>query len=190
MAFFYFWKMEQDKKEFELMVSEGKRAWYELMLAAIFYSVTVYLILLTIYHLISKNSFGLFIIDLYKIVGTGVYSFGMGIMFSVTKTIFIDIDENKLISRYVVGKIKYDVKSKVPHLEYISVFNKNYDAPIDNAEFEVNLWYNKNHHYKMFSFSKKNDAFEFAKTVSNKLNIDLLDATEKGNFKWVDKNKI
>ena len=182
--------MEQENKDFELMVSEGKRAWYELMLAAVFYSITIFLLLATIYHLITNYSFGLLIFDLYKIIGTGVYCFGMGIMFSVTKTIFIDVDENKLISRYIVGKIKYDVKSKVPHLEYIAVFNKNYNASTDYAEYEVNLWYNKNHHYKMFSFEKENDAFEFAKAVSTKLNIDLLDATQKGNFKWIDKTKI
>ncbi|GAA4080330.1 hypothetical protein GCM10022389_28060 [Flavobacterium cheonanense] len=34
-----------------------------------------------------------------------------------------------------------------------------------------------------------NEAMSFGLLFSNKLNIDLLDATEKGNFKWIDKTK-
>ncbi len=31
---------------------------------------------------------------------------------------------------------------------------------------------------------------DFGLLISNKLNIDVLDATEKGNFKWIDKTEL
>jgi hypothetical protein len=42
----------------------------------------------------------------------------------------------------------------------------------------------------MYDFEKKELAMKFGEMLSTKLNIDLLDATEKGNFKWVDKSTI
>lgn len=111
-----------------------------------------------------------------------VFLFGLGVTFSITKTIFIDVDKNKLISRYFIGPFYKDIFSEIPKLEYISVFFQS-----SHEEYEVNLWYNKNKHYKMYVFDNKNSAFEFANHAVKKLNLDLLDATEKGNFKWIEK---
>lgn len=81
--------------------------------------------------------------------------------------------------------IKVNYFSKIPILEYVSVF-KNSQKEI----FEVNLWYKGNKHYNVFNFEEFQSAFDFALLYSNKLNIDLLDATEKGNSKWIDKTKL
>jgi hypothetical protein len=107
-----------------------------------------------------------------------------GIAFSITKTVLIDIDKDKLISRYTVGPFSRDVLTVVPELEYVAVFLNSKD------QYEVNLWYTGNKHYKMYFFEEKESAFTFATAISNKLNIDLLDATEKGNNKWVEKETI
>lgn len=45
-------------------------------------------------------------------------------------------------------------------------------------------------HYKMYDFDNKEAAYQFALDISNKLNIDLLDATEKGNFVWIEKENL
>ena len=42
----------------------------------------------------------------------------------------------------------------------------------------------------MFSFESKEAAYQFCLNISNKLNIDILDATEKGNFKWIEKDNL
>lgn len=42
----------------------------------------------------------------------------------------------------------------------------------------------------MYSFENKEAAYQFALDISNKLNIDLLDATEKGNFQWIEKQDL
>lgn len=103
-----------------------------------------------------------------------------GISFSVTKTILIDTNNDILISRFCVGPFYKDVKSDVPQLEYVSVF-------LDGKErYQVNLWYIGNKHYQMYFFEDKKAAMKFGQEVAQKLSIDLLDATEKGNSIWID----
>lgn len=96
----------------------------------------------------------------------------------------IDIDKNKLISIYSVGPFSKKIPSVVPELEYVSVFLNSKDI------YEVNLWYKGNKHYTMYAFGEKQPAMKFGEQVSAKLDIDLLDATEKGNSKWIDKTAL
>ena len=173
-----------EKNEFELIVSEGKRPLLMRILAAIFFTYMLYLI------------YGLCIIFYYRgfceytshilpgFVQSIAYCLSGGIFFCVTKTVLIDIDKDILISRFCVGPFSHDVTSKVPQLEYVSVF-------LDSREnYEVNLWYVGNKHYNMYNFEEKEPAMKFAELTAIKLNIDLLDATEKGNSQWIDKAKI
>jgi hypothetical protein len=92
----------------------------------------------------------------------------------------IDTSNEKLISRYIIGPFSFDVNSKIPKLEYVSVFLDS------SANFQTNLWYLGNKHYKMYDFELKEDALLFAKITASRLEIALLDATEKGNSKWIE----
>jgi hypothetical protein len=170
-----------EKKESEVCVFEGKRSWYELVLAAVFYSISVYLLLAIFYYTFVDSSFFLFLKSLFLTLGVGLYCFGMGLRFSTTKNMIIDTDVNTIISRYVVGPFSYDVKAKAAEFEYVSFFKDKYDC------FGTNLWYKGNRHYEMYGFENKESAYQFSLDIATKLNIDLLDATEKGNFKWLDK---
>ena len=38
----------------------------------------------------------------------------------------------------------------------------------------------------MYVFEKFDEALELGKQLSNRLNIDLLNATKKGDFKWIE----
>jgi len=169
----------QDKT---LKIYSGKRAWYELVLAAIFFSITIFTFLLFLYQLLFKTSSFIFVIGLYKFFIYGLPSLASGITFSATKD--IEIEDNTIVTRYLVGKFSKKIVSKVSEFEYVSVFNNGNDV------FQTLLWYTGNKHYEMFCFDDKKSAFDFALIVSNKLNIDLLDATNKGDFQWVDKIKL
>ena len=68
----------------------------------------------------------------------------------------------------------------MPELEYVSVFNN-----MGAEQFEVNLWYEGNHHFNIMAFDESQPAFDYGKQFSEKLNLKLLDATEKGNSKWI-----
>ena len=52
-------------------------------------------------------------------------------------------------------------------------------------QFEVNLWYEGNHHFNIMDFDNAQQAIDYGKLFSEKLNLKLLDATEKGNSKWI-----
>ena len=56
--------------------------------------------------------------------------------------------------------------------------------------FETNLWCEGNKYFQMFIFENSKEAFNFGKIVAEKLNIDLLDATEYGNNQWVERDEI
>lgn len=174
----------ESKNEFEVSVFAGKRSWYELVLASVFLGVFVYLLLYTLYDVFIEASLGLFIRNFYLTIAIGGFCLIKGLIFSMTKNLFIDIDTNTIISRYVVGPFSYDVKSKVTEFEYVSFFKDKFDC------YGTNLWYVKNRHYKMYSFEDKESAYKFALEIANKLNIDLLDATEKGNSKWIEKSSL
>lgn len=157
---------------------------HEVVLASIFYGISIYLLLLTIYNLCFDQSVPLFIYSLNKTMSTGLVCFAFGLQFSVIKNLLIDTDTNQIVSRYVVGPFSKDIITKYKEFEYVSVFLDEKDL------YQTNLWYKGNKHYKMYFFEEKESAFKFATAISNKLNIDLLDATEKGNNKWVEKETI
>lgn len=176
--FIYFWLME--KNEYELVVSQGKRPIWQRVLAAFFFTVIVYLlfdaILLLYYYGFNGSTFS----QMPKYIKLMTYSLAGGVTFSTTKTVLIDVDKDRLVSRFCIGPFSRDVHSTVPELDYISVF-------LDGkGEYQVNLWYVGNKHYNMFTFEQKPPAMEFATLAANKLKIDLLDATEKGNSKWTE----
>ncbi len=170
--------------EYELIVSQGKLPWWKIIIASLFFSSMIYwfyVIFITFYKYEVDDINPKYIAYLIKYA---TLSLAGGISFSITKNILIDIDKNKLISVYMVGPFSRKVTTVVPELEYVSVFFN------DKEQYEVNLWYSKNKHYKMYMFEDSQTAFEFAAQVIKKLNIDLLDATKKGNSKWIDKSQL
>lgn len=165
-------------------IHSGNRPWYELLLASIFYAVTIYTIINLIY-----NSF--FITDseyypikyLFDFLIYGVPSLAFGLRYSMVKDVYIDLNQNTILSIYIVGPFSKKTNTLVQNFEYVSVFKN------DNDIYETNLWHQGNKHYKMYDFYAKKDAFTFGLLISDKLKIDLLDATNRGNNQWVDKSK-
>ncbi|NHM06590.1 hypothetical protein G4D82_05105 [Flavobacterium sp. CYK-4] len=167
------------ENEFELIVSQGKRPFWQRLMAAICFTGVLYL-LFNIVLLFYRYGFSL----APKAAGASfeliAYFLVTGIGFSMTKTILIDTDKDKLISRFCIGPFSRDVLSQVPELDYVLVFldGKGY--------YQTNLWYKGNKHYRMYAFDEKKPAMDFAAQVSERLKLDMLDATEKGNSKWIE----
>jgi hypothetical protein len=168
-------------KDFEVSVFEGKRSWYDLLLASVFFSIFIYLLILLFYNTYFELSLIVFLKRLAPTIGLGGFCFIKGLQFSATKNMLIDLDTNTIVSRYIVGPFTYDSKTKAAEFEYVSFFKNKDDS------FGTNLWYKVNRHFKMYSFEKEEAARNFSVEIAKKLNIDLLDATEKGNSKWIDK---
>ena len=167
----------------EIVVSEGKRPFWQTIMAALLYTLSVGLLLYFI-------SF-LFVVDynntkqlngVVSFLKLSVFAFVGALQFSVVKTLYINLQKEKLKTEFAVGIFKYSYFSNIPVLEYVSVF-KNPNKEV----FEVNLWYKGNKHFNVSNFDEFEPDFQFGLHFSNRLNIDLLDATEKGNSKWIEK---
>lgn len=174
-------KIPMTNKSSEILISEGKKHFIESALAAIFFAAFFYTVFLTLYYCIFEPRFADIIINLYNIFGLGLISLSLGLRFATVKTILIDTSLERLISRYHIGPFSIDRLSSIPQLEYVAVF-------LNAKELhEVNLWYKGDRHYKMYVFEDKYHAFRFAEMVTQKLQLDLLDATQKGNSKWIER---
>jgi len=81
--------------------------------------------------------------------------------------------------------------------KYISVFNttENVTLRIVTAEttnsqpiIHLNLFLEHNSKITIYKTADAKEAFDIASHIADALNIDFLDATKKGNFRWVDKD--
>ncbi len=160
-------------------VYSGQRAWYELALAAVFFMAFLYPLLLTLYHLILLDIKDA-LLNFFDVLCHGIPGLAGGLAFATTKAIRLDTVKKTIISYYCVGPFTQKIQTKTMTFEYISIYLNT------SGNFETNLWCEGNKHYQMYEFYEKEDAFKFAEMLSAKLKIDLLDATEKGNSRWVD----
>ncbi len=95
------------------------------------------------------------------------------------KSVTFDFKNDNIISTYFIGPFSHKKTAKIPELEYVAVFKNGKNL------YEVNLWYKGNRHYKLDTFQTAENAFEFATSISSKLNLNILDATERGNSNWI-----
>lgn len=158
-------------------ISIEKRPLWSVIVGAVLYTSAIYVFYL-VFHYWSIR----WIAVGNELLFLGLLLFNAGTMFSTIRTVLFD-SENKLIKvEYSVGAIKY-YSYQITDLKYISVF-----LNPSSKQFEINLWYKKNKHIKLSLFKDIKFAYDCGLKFSNLLNIDLLDATQKGNFKWVDKS--
>ena len=168
--------MEFNKKE--ILVSEEIKPLWKLIIASLFYVFTAYFFCLTIhYWSIRWISYGLECLQFSLLLLSGA------LFFSLRRLIYLNTEKKLLKVEYRVGNIKFNF-TEITDLNYISVFNNK-----QTENVEVNLWYKKNKHLNITNFDDLNLALECGRKFSEKLNLDLLDATIKGNSKWV-KNQI
>ena len=103
--------MKSNREDFELVVEQGRRPFWMLLVAALMFTYVFYAIYEIGYFLYLygfKLEVGVVAAKCLKGV---VYCLAGGISYSVRKTVLIDVDKNILISRYNVGVFSRDVKS-------------------------------------------------------------------------------
>ena len=85
------------------------------------------------------------------------------------------------------------------NLEYISVFNTTEDITVRVLTAEttnsfpiivLNIFYERNKKITIYKTENIKDAFDVASHIADALAIDLLDATVKNDYKWVDKDAL
>ena len=167
-----------------IIISESERPLWQIPIAALFFSIAAFILLFALYN-ISFNEKGL-ILFLHRLEPC-IYFVSVGIAFTFTKSIHIDVKNSKFRPTINLGPIKLGRWQKIENYEYVSVFAQ----PLQDGGyiFEVNLWYDRNKHFELYEENDYKEAFIIGYELSEELNIDLLDATERNNYKWIDKDE-
>lgn len=169
-----------------IVVSETNRPFWKLIVAALLFTGAIFIIIMECYsfqwsldyvrHFVKSS---LFIITVLIATAVGL---------ATHKRVYIDLSQSRFKPTIEIGNFKYGKWKTIHNYEYISVF---YDASKSPSEqFEVNLWYDSNQHFELYSRNNFEDALEVGFALSEELNIDLLDATIPHNFKWIDKEEL
>lgn len=150
------------------------------IIAALFYTIAIGLII----HFFITIDFSLERKHLYAhfdyIQFIFIFTF-FAIYFSYTINCHFNFEKKLFKREYTVGIFRYGKWKPLPKFNYVSLF------AIDHNVFQVNLWNNKNKHWELYEEFNYDDAFKIAFELSELLNIDLLDATIRNDFKWIDK---
>lgn len=170
--------MDLDKNE--ILLSKSKRPFWHLIIAGLFYITSLGLAIYAFYLVYTYPEDTSIEKDLGGNLTISLFAFAAGLGFSVVKTRHLNIEKEKLKTEFSQGIFKFKYHSSMPKLKYVSVFNN-----IGAEQFEVNLWYEGNRHFNVMNFDEAQPAFNYGRLFSEQLNLKLLDATEKGNSKWI-----
>lgn len=167
-----------------IIVSEKNKPLWQLLLASGCFTIALGLFIIIIYNSnwSVKGARGI----IHSLEGVGSFIIA-GIGFSVRKKVYIDLENSKFRPTFEVGPIKYGKWETINNYEYVSVFKQH----LSNGEtiFEVNIWYNTNKHLELYTNKSPLEALKMGFKLSEELDVDLLDATDPHNKKWIDKEK-
>lgn len=172
-------------EENDIIISGNKKPFWRFILAAFCFTVVIGILL-------SLILFKYFKINSLKGIGAMtnviIYLIGVGILLSSQKRIYINLKQSRFRPTIEVGPIKVGKWKTIKNYEYVSVFLQ----PLGDGAytFEVNLWYDGNKHFELYSENSFESAIEVGYNLSEELNIDLLDATIANEFKWIDKEAL
>lgn len=173
-----------------IIISEGKRPFWQTCFAAFFFAATVVLAIMSVLSMFSLN-----IVPTLNFISSldfAMSTFALGLRSSVVNNICFDLKHSKYKKEFAVGPIKVGKWKYLPNIDYISIFKQ----PLrrrDEGEsagyiYNVNVWYNTSKHFTIYSNEEPEPAFEMARYIALKLHIDVLDATVPNDFKWIDIN--
>jgi len=143
-------------------------------------------------------AFILFILGFYLLVNKETISF-LPLVFSLmlveTRGTEIDVFNKKYRNLYSVLGLNIGTWKELPNIDYVSVFKNTIktkvwvssaSSVINEEIITLNLFYDRNKKIKAFETYNQDEAFEIAKKMASALEIDILDATKRGNSKWLD----
>lgn len=168
-----------------IVIDEKVKPFWQTIIAALAFTLALAVIVFSIFYLKwdEKNS-----VNSGKTFSVSIYLIGLGVGLSLHKRIYIDLKKSRFKSTNEVGPIKIGSWVTINNYEYVSIFTQ----PLSDGgfSFKVNLWYDKNKHFTLYEKNDFESALEVAYFLSEKLNIDLLDATIPNDFKWIDKETL
>lgn len=176
-----------------IIISEGSRPFGQTLLAAIFYTVTIavvlYMIIIPCLALTEAS-----VMVSINIIPFAILTFGFALRFSVINNIYFDIEKRLYKKEYAVGPVKVGKWEHLPNIEYISVFKQGWSKDRDGDgmtdatgyRYDVNVWHNTSKHFTIYSSNEPQPCLEMARVIALRLDTDLLDATVPNDKKWIE----
>ena len=119
-----------------------------------------------------------------KFITTTMFFLFCAIGLSFIKKVFVDTNKNVRI-RFTLFNIKIVGDFIFKEIKYISVFSDK-----SNKDFTVFFWLSETNKKNIVTLFNKEEALNFAILIAESINVKVLDATEKSNFKWIDKTEL
>jgi hypothetical protein len=132
-------------------------------------------------------------------IASGLISLIVPLLLLKTEGSEIDLQSKTYRKTYSILGFKIGKWQPLPKTEYISVFLTSEDVTIRVVTAEttnsrdvilLNIFHNRNQKFTAYSTTNLKDAFNVACHIADALSIDLLDATVKNDYKWVDKDAL
>jgi hypothetical protein len=170
-GFFYNIKL----KDKNVIISEGHRPFWQIILATLFYTLAILLLAIFFFgYEAFLNRTGNAKGD-FSLLYIGFMCISQGILFSVVKNIHFDLGLKKVKEEHQVGPIKIGKWKNLPEIKYVSIFRQ---PKADGAYiFEVNLWYKRNKHFNIYQNTHLETVVLMGRSIAQTLNVDLWDAT-------------
>ncbi|WPO79916.1 hypothetical protein [Flavobacterium sp. KACC 22761] len=170
-----------EKQKFDQLVYVSKRPFWHFLIALPLYYFAISMLFKTLdLFYLGK------IMDALKFVLATFFMFVCAGGLTFTKRVYADAEKKTVSFNFTLFKIPLCKNSVFENVQYISVY-KNYA----DRDFEIYLWLSETKKKSISVHLDLNSALSYALKIANGLQVDLLDATEKGNFKWIEKkNKI
>lgn len=181
-GFFYYCTM--DFKKTNIIISEGQRPFWQVALAALFFTVTLAQLGYGLWEVFLGDGFW----GAMGFLDTIILTVVLGLKFSMVTSIHFDIAKKRYKKQYTVGPIKYGKWEYLPNIEYISVFGQGLsDSDGDRVDvvYDVNVWHDTSKHFTIYSSEELEPSYEMAKYIALKLEVDLLDASVPHDKKWL-----
>ncbi|ARV06812.1 hypothetical protein BTO04_08995 [Polaribacter sp. SA4-10] len=141
-----------------------KRAWYERLLAAVFFSLAAYVIF--VFYKNNGVSFSEnYYIRSFRVLSALIILIGFGIRFSATLNHHFNLMEMKYRKFYSVGPIGVGKWHKLKKLDRVSTFLNS------RNECEVTIWDIRNNRYKIAVFDEINAAVIYGRSLAKNLEI-------------------
>jgi len=106
--------------------------------------------------------------------------------------------ENKTYRKiYAILGLSFGKWQPLPETEYVSIFAttetikvwaSSANANVKDDIYMINIFHSTNQKIEVCTAYSRKEAFDIGSNIAYALNIDLLDATENRNFKWMDRD--
>ncbi|KAF2334800.1 hypothetical protein [Flavobacterium ginsenosidimutans] len=166
--------------EFDQLIYKSKRPFWHFLIALPLYYFSISMIFKTL-DLFSSGK----IIEVLKFVLATFFMLICAAGLTFTKRVYTSSKLKTVRFNFTLFKIPLCKDSVFKNVQYISVYKNHSDR-----DFEIYIWLSETKKKSISVHLDLKSAFSYALKIADGLQVNLLDATEKGNFKWVEKEKI